>query len=89
MVMYCNNNKSAQQGNLSHGLQKIVLANVFLTRNLKLSETNTWYQGRTHIETVWVWNDVDVASSGLLPFGFGVGGNQGFLIDIPLPSMIG
>ena len=87
--MYCNHNKSAQQGNLSHGLQKIVLANVFLTCNLKLSETNTWYQVQIHIYTVWVRDDVAVASSGLLPLLFGVGDNHGFFIDVPLPSMIG
>ncbi len=49
----------------------------------------TFFQGSKPIDRIWVSNNLDISNTCVMPFGYGVGDHQAFIVDVPLESLIG
>jgi hypothetical protein len=53
------------------------------------SPGTTFFQGLQPIKGLWVSNNLDISNACVMPFGFGVGNHQAFILDIPLELLMG
>jgi hypothetical protein len=49
----------------------------------------TFFPGSKPINGFWVTNDLEVSNASVMPFEYGVGDHQAFIIDIPNKSLVG
>ncbi len=49
----------------------------------------TFFQGLHPIDSLWVSSNLDMSNACIMPFGFGVGNNGAFILDILLESLVG
>ncbi len=49
----------------------------------------TLFQGSTPIDGLWASSNLDISNACVMPFGYGVGDHCGFILNIPLVSMVG
>jgi hypothetical protein len=49
----------------------------------------TFFRGSKPIDGLWVSNDLDINNACMMPFGYGIGDPQAFILDIPIESLVG
>ncbi len=49
----------------------------------------TFFRGSKPIDGFWVTTDLDVSNANVMPFKYGVGDHQAFIVDIPIKSLVG
>ena len=49
----------------------------------------TFFRGSKPIDGLWVSNDLDISNACVMPFGYGIGNHQAFILDIPIESLVG
>ena len=49
----------------------------------------TFFQGKHPIDGLWASDNLDIGNACIMPFGYGVGDHQAFVLDIPLKSLVG
>ncbi len=49
----------------------------------------TFFRGSKPINGFWVTSDLNVSNACVMPFGYGVGDHQAFIVDIPLELLVG
>jgi hypothetical protein len=48
----------------------------------------TFFQGGKPINGLWVTSDIEIANACVMPFGYGIGDHQMFILDITLESLV-
>jgi hypothetical protein len=49
----------------------------------------TFFRGSKPIDGLWVSSDIDITNVCVMPFGYGVGDHQMFVLDITMESLVG
>jgi hypothetical protein len=49
----------------------------------------TFFQGSKLINGLWVMSDIEIANACIMPFRYGIGDHQMFVLDITLESLVG
>jgi hypothetical protein len=65
------------------GLQEAVL------RHTGKKTGATFFRGSKPINGLWVTSDIEIANACVMPFGYGIGDHQMFIIDVTMESLVG
>jgi hypothetical protein len=49
----------------------------------------TFFQGSKQINELWVSINLDISNACVMPFGYGIGNNRTFILDILIKSLVG
>ncbi len=49
----------------------------------------TFFRRSKPIDGLWVSNDLDISNACIMPFGYGIGDHQAFILNIPIESLVG
>jgi hypothetical protein len=49
----------------------------------------TFFRGSKPINGMWVSSDLEISNACMMPFGYGIGNHQAFILDIPIESLVG
>jgi hypothetical protein len=91
IILFMDHNKHIYDGPLGRalsdpgglGLQEAVL------RQTGRRTGATFFQGSKPINGLWVTSDIDIANACVMPFRYGIGDHQMFILDITMESLIG
>jgi hypothetical protein len=91
IILFMGHNKHTYDGPLGRaladtdqlGLQEAVL------RHTGRKTGTTFFQGSKPIDGLWVTSNIDIINACVMPFGYGIGDNQMFILDVTMESLIG
>jgi hypothetical protein len=49
----------------------------------------TFFRGSKPIDGLWVTSNIDIANACVMPFGYGIGDHQMFILNVTMESLIG
>ena len=91
IVLFMDHNKHVYDGMLEKALSNREGLNL---QEVILKQTGTptgatFFQGKHPIDGLWASDNLDIGNACIMPFGYGVGDHQAFVLDIPLKSLVG
>jgi hypothetical protein len=49
----------------------------------------TFFQGSKPIDGLWVTSNIEITNACVMPFGYGIGDHQMFILDVTMESLVG
>jgi hypothetical protein len=90
IILFMDHNEHTYDGPLGRALANtsgLVLKEAVLQHTGKRTGA-TFFKGSKPIDGLWVSSKIEIANACIMPFGYGVGNHQMFVLDIMLKSLI-
>jgi hypothetical protein len=91
IILFMDHNEHTYDGPLGRALADtdgLGLQEAVLTHTGRKTGT-TFLRGSKPIDSLWVTNDTDIVNTCVMPFGYGIGDHQMFILDVTMESLIG
>jgi hypothetical protein len=91
IILFIDHNEHMMNGPLGRDLadKEVPDLREAILHHTGTSPGTTFFQGSRPIDGLWISINLDISNACMIPFGYGIGNHQAFILNIPIKALVG